>query len=58
MTSLMIGASSWPIEMTLTSRDNMRFRMLLGRTALENKALVDAASSYLVGEKPSSKKRI
>jgi hypothetical protein len=56
MTSLMIGASSWPIEMTLTSRDNMRFRMLLGRTALENKALVDASSSYLVGEKPSSKK--
>lgn len=55
-TSLMIGSHTWPIEMTLTARDNMRFRMLLGRTALENKALVDASASYLVGKKPTSKK--
>lgn len=51
-TVLVIGKHSWPIEMTLTARDNMKFRMLLGRTALENKALVDASASYLVGKKP------
>src|SRR5210317_1399799 len=33
-TLLKIGRWSWPIEMTLTSRDNMMFRMLLGRTAM------------------------
>lgn len=54
-TALVIGDHSWPIEMTLTARDNMKFRMLLGRTALENKALVDASASYLVGNKPIRK---
>lgn len=52
-TALVIGEHSWPIEMTLTARDNMKFRMLLGRTALERKALVDASASYLVGKKPA-----
>lgn len=52
MTTLVIGSHSWPIEMTLTGRDNMKFRMLLGRTALESRALVNASGSYLVGKKP------
>jgi hypothetical protein len=51
LTMLFIGGRKWPIEMTLTARDNMKFRMLLGRTAIENRALVDASSSYLVGKK-------
>lgn len=41
----------WPIEITLTTRTGMRFRMLLGRTALTDKFLVDVNSSYVGGKK-------
>lgn len=51
LTRVKIGKRSWPIELTLTNRDNMRFRMLLGRTAMSNKLLVDPALSYLMSNK-------
>lgn len=50
-TDVIIGPHTWPAEMTLTARDDMLFRMLLGRTAMKNKAQVDPARSYLVGKK-------
>lgn len=50
-TSITIGDKSWPIEMTLTSRDDMLFRMLLGRNAIKGRALVDPSRSYLVGKR-------
>ncbi len=56
-TLLTVGSHSWPIEMTLTARDDMRFRMLLGRNALRQRALVDSSRSYLVGKKKRKKKR-
>jgi len=50
-TDIVIGPHTWPAEMTLTGRDNMLFRMLLGRTAMKHRARVDPARSYLVGKK-------
>lgn len=53
-TLLSIGPHAWPIEVTLTARENMLFRMLLGRTAFKGRAQVDPARSYLVGKKRKS----
>ena len=49
-TNLLIASQSYPIELTLTDRDTMRFRMLLGRNAMENRVLVDPGESYLNGK--------
>lgn len=42
----------WQIELTLASRDEMGFRMLLGRTAVRGRFLVDPAASYVGGPGP------
>lgn len=47
-TPVKLGDRLWPIEMTLTNRDNMKFRMLLGRTALRG-MIVAPDRSYLYG---------
>jgi ribosomal protein S6--L-glutamate ligase len=49
-TSLEIGDSKWIIEMTLTNRDSMGFRMLLGREAMSGRVLVDPEQQYLLGQ--------
>jgi hypothetical protein len=48
-TQLVLGQSVLKAEMTLTNRDSMRFRMLLGRTAMSTRFTVDPGASYLQG---------
>ncbi len=54
ITPVLLGDFEWPIEMTLTNRDTMQFRMLLGRTALKGRFVVHPGRSYLIGKPPGS----
>ncbi|MDD9959429.1 MAG: 30S ribosomal protein S6--L-glutamate ligase [Gammaproteobacteria bacterium] len=47
---LQLAGQSWDIEVTLTNRDAMGYRMLLGREAMEGRILVDPSSNFLCGE--------
>ena len=48
-TTMDIGHLRFPIELTLTKRDQMGFRMLVGRTAMAGHLLVDPGTSYRTG---------
>ncbi|MFP4560428.1 MAG: ATP-dependent zinc protease [Thiohalorhabdus sp.] len=48
-TLVVLGTTAWRVEMTITNRDTMRFRMLLGRTALRGRYTVDPDRSFLSG---------
>jgi ribosomal protein S6--L-glutamate ligase len=45
-TPVRIGEREWPIEITLTNRNAMAYRMLIGRQAITDDILVDPASSF------------
>jgi hypothetical protein len=49
-TPVKIGDRMWPIELTLTNREKMRFRMLLGRSALKH-CQIFPSKSYLCGQR-------
>jgi hypothetical protein len=40
----------WDIELTLTNRDEMGFRLLLGREAIRNRFLIDPGRSFRAGQ--------
>ncbi|KGD65316.1 hypothetical protein Y5S_01209 [Alcanivorax nanhaiticus] len=48
LTLINLGGRQWPIEITLTDRENMKFRMLLGRTAM-TEIVVEPTESFLLG---------
>lgn len=51
-TPIVLGGETVPAEVTLTRRDEMGFRMLIGREALRHRFVVDPGASYLGGRPP------
>ncbi|MCP2671577.1 30S ribosomal protein S6--L-glutamate ligase [Maricaulaceae bacterium EIL42A08] len=49
-TPVQIGDRSWPIEVSLTNRENMQYRMLLGRTAISDDMVVNPTQSCVQGD--------
>jgi hypothetical protein len=49
-TTACIGGYKWEIDLSLSNREGMKFRMLLGRKALANRFLVNPEASYLIGK--------
>ena len=49
-TRLLLGGKRSTIEVNLTDRRNMQFPMLLGRTAMAGRWLIDPGRSYLLGD--------
>ena len=47
----------WSIELTLTRRTDMGFRMLLGRQAIRGHFVVDPGRSFLSGKRTKKKKK-
>ncbi len=54
---LEISGRSIDAELTLTRRDEMGFRMLIGREALRRRFVIDPARSYLGGRPPREVRR-
>jgi hypothetical protein len=50
-TNIELGKQIWSIELSLTDRDVMGFRMLLGRQAVRDKFLVDPGKSFLLSSR-------
>ena len=50
-TTVQLGDKTWPIELTLTNRSLMGFRLLLGRRALRKRFVVDPGLSWIRSER-------
>lgn len=49
-TSLHINGDSWDVELSLTNRDSMGYRMLLGREAMVGRLIVDPETNFMLGD--------
>jgi hypothetical protein len=54
-TTLQLGKSLWPVELTLTNRDQMGFRLLIGRQAVRRRYLVDPSRSFVTRKRKKKK---
>lgn len=57
ITDIELDGEKWPIEMTLTKRDVMGFRMLLGRQAFQGRYLIDVDKSFLAEKRQKKIKK-
>ncbi|MDJ0599686.1 MAG: ATP-dependent zinc protease [Crocosphaera sp.] len=55
LTPVEIGGQNWNIELTLTNRDVMGFRMLLGREGVRHRFLVHPGDSFLLSKSKQKK---
>ena len=56
-TDVRLGDETWPIDLSLTDRDEMGFRLLIGRTAMHGNLIVDPDHSYMLGKRKRKKKK-
>lgn len=49
-TPVVMGDKTWTIEITLTERDTMLFRMLLGRSAIRRQFIVNPGRSFITSK--------
>lgn len=54
-TTLQLAENTWPIELSLTNRDAMGFRLLLGRAALRKHVQINPGRSFLIPRPPHFK---
>lgn len=52
-TTLELNGQRWPIEVSVTDRSAMLNRMLIGRTAMRNRLVVNPSRSFLVSAPPA-----
>ena len=57
-TPVKVGAVVWDVDLSLTDRDSMLFRMLLGRNAIAGRFRVDPSASFLMGRLAQKKKEL
>ncbi|NQV99997.1 MAG: ATP-dependent zinc protease [Rhodospirillales bacterium] len=49
LTPMRLGNETWPVELTLSNRDQMGFRVLAGRAAIRGRCIVDPGKSFMLG---------
>ena len=54
-TQVSLGNKTWEIEVTLTNRDSMGYRMLLGREAMSGRVMVDPEQRFVLGQPTNEK---
>ncbi|QUY40326.1 ATP-dependent zinc protease (plasmid) [Acaryochloris sp. 'Moss Beach'] len=54
LTEIALSNYSWKIEVTLTDRSSMGFRMLLGRQAVRQRFVIDVGQSYIHNSDPQN----
>lgn len=56
-TKIKIGENIFPIELSLVNRDLMGFRLLIGRSALKDRYIVNPGKSFLLMKKNKDQER-